>query len=201
MLDKLLKEGGWLRRVSAGWLPASYLRTMPSYYRGISPVVIDHDHGNAPGINGGHSEVKPELPPVRGAARPNSGANPIHPNFHPYPNPKPKPNPKPHPKPHPKSHPKPHPEQVESFELCDPDGWGRKHEPAPREWSAEEAEENAADGDPGAGAAAAAEDEDAIQLPEGTCKSTAAEDTPGATKDQVKGWNAWCDLSGSSLHP
>ena len=43
--------------------------------------------------------------------------------------------------------------------------------------------------------------QDAIQLPEGTCKSTAAEDTPGATKDQIKGWNAWCDLSGSSLHP
>ena len=64
VLDKLLKEGGWLRRISAGWLPASYLRTMPSYYRGISPVVIDHDHGNAPGINGGHSEVKPQLPPV-----------------------------------------------------------------------------------------------------------------------------------------
>ena len=40
-----------------------------------------------------------------------------------------------------------------------------------------------------------------LQLPEGTCKSTAAEDTPGATKDQIKGWNAWCDLSGSSLHP
>ena len=99
VLDKLLKEGGWLRRVSAGWLPASYLRTMPSYYRGISPVVIDHDHGNAPGINGGHSEVKPELPPVRGAAHPNYDANPIHPNFHPHPNPNPNPNPKPNPNP------------------------------------------------------------------------------------------------------
>ena len=135
MLDKLLKEGGWLRRVSAGWLPASYLRTMPSYYRGIrlglglglgfttltltftrtrtltliSPVVIDHDHGNAPGINGGHSEVKPELPPVRGAAHPNSGANSILPDFRPHPTPDPNPIPKPHPKLHPKLHPKPNP--------------------------------------------------------------------------------------------
>ena len=32
-----------------------------------------------------------------------------------------------------------------------------------------------------------------IQLPEGTCQSTAAEDTPDGTKEQIKGWNAWCD--------
>ena len=48
VLDKLLKEGGWLERVSLGWLPSSYLRIMPSYYRGVK-AVIDHDHGSAPG--------------------------------------------------------------------------------------------------------------------------------------------------------
>ena len=62
MLDKLLKEGGWLEYVSLGWLPASYLRTMPAYYRGVN-AVIDHDVGTAPGV-AGHSEMKPKLPPV-----------------------------------------------------------------------------------------------------------------------------------------
>jgi hypothetical protein len=62
VLDKLLKEGGWLERVSLGWLPASYLRTMPAYYRGVN-AVIDHDVGTAPGV-AGHSEMKPKLPPV-----------------------------------------------------------------------------------------------------------------------------------------
>jgi hypothetical protein len=62
VLDKLLNEGGWIKRTSLGWLPASYLRTMPAYYRGINPV-IDHDRGTAPGING-HSALKPKLPPV-----------------------------------------------------------------------------------------------------------------------------------------
>merc|ERR1712194_250990 len=42
VLDKLLVEGGWLKRVSFGWLPSSYLRTMPAYYRGVD-AVIDHD--------------------------------------------------------------------------------------------------------------------------------------------------------------
>ena len=64
VLDKLLKEGGWLEKVSLGWLPVSYLRTMPAYYRGVVPV-IEHDHGSAPGINGGHSETKPKYPPVK----------------------------------------------------------------------------------------------------------------------------------------
>ena len=63
VLDVLLKQGGWLRRASFGWLPASYLRTMPSYYRGVDPVVIDHDHGSAPGILN-HSMAKPKLPPI-----------------------------------------------------------------------------------------------------------------------------------------
>ena len=62
MLDKLLKEGGWLARASFGWLPAAYLRTVPAYYRGVDPV-IDHDHGNPPGLLK-HSEAKPQLPPV-----------------------------------------------------------------------------------------------------------------------------------------
>ena len=42
VFDTILKEGGWLGRTSLGWLPSSYLRTMPAYYRGISPVI---DHG------------------------------------------------------------------------------------------------------------------------------------------------------------
>ena len=62
VLDKLLKEGGWLEYVSLGWLPASYLRTMPAYYRGVN-AVIDHDRGTAPGV-AGHSEMKPKLPPT-----------------------------------------------------------------------------------------------------------------------------------------
>ena len=62
VLDKLMKEGGWLKRVSVGWLPASYLRLMPSFYRGVDPI-IDHDRGTKPGV-AGHSSVKPLLPPV-----------------------------------------------------------------------------------------------------------------------------------------
>ena len=63
VLDLLLSKGEWLRRASFGWLPAAYLRTMPSFYRGVVPV-IDHDHGSAPGLMN-HSEAKPKLPPVR----------------------------------------------------------------------------------------------------------------------------------------
>lgn len=63
VLDTLLKKGGWLARASFGWLPAAYLRTMPAYYRGVDPVVIDHDHGNMPGLLN-HSTRKPELPPI-----------------------------------------------------------------------------------------------------------------------------------------
>ena len=62
VFDKILKQGGWLYRASFGWLPASYLRTMPAYYRGVAPV-IDHDHGSAPGLLK-HSTAKPHLPPV-----------------------------------------------------------------------------------------------------------------------------------------
>merc|ERR1719272_834825 len=62
VLDLLLGEGEWLKRASFGWIPSSYLRTMPAYYRGVVPV-IDHDHGSAPGIIK-HSEAKPIYPPV-----------------------------------------------------------------------------------------------------------------------------------------
>jgi len=63
VLDVLLVNG-WLERASYGWLPSSYLRIMPAYYRGVR-AVIDHDHGNAPGI-AGHSSDKAVLPPVAG---------------------------------------------------------------------------------------------------------------------------------------
>ena len=62
VLDLLLTQGGWLKRASFGWLPTSYLRTMPSFYRGIVPV-IDHDHGSAPGLIK-HSEAQPVHPPI-----------------------------------------------------------------------------------------------------------------------------------------
>ena len=64
VLDTLLTEGGWLHRASYGWLPTGYLRLMPSFYRGVDPV-IEHDHGSPPGLLK-HSEAKPKLPPVVG---------------------------------------------------------------------------------------------------------------------------------------
>ena len=63
VLDLLLTDGNWLGRASFGWLPASYLRIMPSFYRGIVPV-IDHDHGSAPGLIK-HSDQKPKYPPIK----------------------------------------------------------------------------------------------------------------------------------------
>ena len=63
VLDMLLLKGDWIKRASFGWLPSSYLRMMPAYYRGVDPV-IDHDHGNRPGLLK-HSEAKPQMPPVR----------------------------------------------------------------------------------------------------------------------------------------
>merc|ERR1712205_224225 len=62
VLDLLLVEGEWLKRASFGWLPAAYLRTFPSYYRGVE-AVIDHDHGNPPGLDS-HSVIHPVLPPI-----------------------------------------------------------------------------------------------------------------------------------------
>ena len=61
VLGFLLSEGGWLQRASFGWLPTSYLRLMPSFYRGVVPIV-EHDHGSVPGR---HSAHKPKLPPVK----------------------------------------------------------------------------------------------------------------------------------------
>ena len=52
VLDLLLAQGGWLARTSVGYLPSSYLRTMPAYYRGVVPV-IEHDHGVALGFGFG----------------------------------------------------------------------------------------------------------------------------------------------------
>ena len=58
------RRGGWMSCVSLGWLPASYLRLMPAFYRGVSPV-IDHDRSSPPGLNG-H---------LRGGWRPNQAGN------------------------------------------------------------------------------------------------------------------------------
>ena len=63
VLGLLLHQGDWLSRASFGWLPSSYLRMMPSYYRSVRPV-IGHDHGSAPGLIK-HSEAKPQYPPVK----------------------------------------------------------------------------------------------------------------------------------------
>ena len=75
VLDLLLQKGGWLTRATFGWLPTSYMRMMPAYYRGIVPV-IDHDHGSAPGLEK-HSTTKPELPPIEKMqlVAPDSAAN------------------------------------------------------------------------------------------------------------------------------
>tara|TARA_B100000795_G_scaffold222440_1_gene177371 strand:- start:548 stop:2749 length:2202 start_codon:yes stop_codon:yes gene_type:complete len=64
VFNELLGPGGWVRRASFGWLPAAYLRVMPMFYRGVDPV-IDHDHGNPPGLIE-HSPTKPVMPPVGG---------------------------------------------------------------------------------------------------------------------------------------
>jgi hypothetical protein len=61
VLGFLLSGGGWLQRASFGWLPTSYLRLMPAFYRGVIPIV-EHDHGSVPGR---HSTHKPRLPPVK----------------------------------------------------------------------------------------------------------------------------------------
>merc|ERR1711935_1296825 len=63
VLNKLLGQGSWIHRASFGWLPVSYLRSMPAFYHGVDPV-IDHDHGSLPGLKG-HSTTEPMLPPVK----------------------------------------------------------------------------------------------------------------------------------------
>ena len=77
VFNELLGPGGWHSRASFGWLPASYLRVVPMFYRGVD-TVIDHDHGNPPGlmegVDVGHSPTKPVLPPTGGpVASPSSG--------------------------------------------------------------------------------------------------------------------------------
>ena len=62
ILDTLLNEGRWLHHASFGSLPASYLRPLPNYYKGVDPV-LDHDKGNRDGVLG-HSTKLPQLPPV-----------------------------------------------------------------------------------------------------------------------------------------
>ena len=68
VLSELLGSGSWVRRAKFGWLPASYMRHLPAMYRGVDPV-IDHDHGSVPGLNG-HSDVLPNLPPVKVPEKP-----------------------------------------------------------------------------------------------------------------------------------
>jgi hypothetical protein len=72
VLNKLLNEGSWLPRASYGYMPASYMRTMPWFYRGVAPI-IDHDHGASPGV-AGHSEATPTLPMIQ-PDDPNDPAN------------------------------------------------------------------------------------------------------------------------------
>ena len=67
VLNDLLGQGSWATRASFGWLPSSYLRVLPMFYRGVVPV-IDHDHGNPTGLIE-HSSEKPKMPtPGEGAA-------------------------------------------------------------------------------------------------------------------------------------
>ena len=67
VLNDLLGQGSWATRASFGWLPSSYLRVLPMFYRGVVPV-IDHDHGNPTGLIE-HSSEKPKMPtPGVGAA-------------------------------------------------------------------------------------------------------------------------------------
>ena len=63
VLNKLLNSPGgeWMFRTDLGYLPAAYLRHPPLIYCGVDPV-IDHDHGNPPGLIA-HSSSEPVLPP------------------------------------------------------------------------------------------------------------------------------------------
>jgi hypothetical protein len=63
VLNKLLNSPGgeWMFRTELGYLPGSYLRHPPLFYHGIDPV-IDHDHGNPPGLIA-HSSSEPVMPP------------------------------------------------------------------------------------------------------------------------------------------
>ena len=63
VLNKLLNSPGgeWMFRTDLGYLPAAYLRHPPLQYNGVD-TVIDHDHGNPPGLIA-HSSSEPVLPP------------------------------------------------------------------------------------------------------------------------------------------
>jgi hypothetical protein len=76
VLNKLVNSpgGGWMPRASFGWLPASYLRHPPLFYYGVDPV-IDHDHGNPPGLIE-HSSSEPVLPPEISADAAATGGGP-----------------------------------------------------------------------------------------------------------------------------
>ena len=79
VLNKLLNSPGgeWMFRTDLGYLPAAYLRHPPLMYCGVDPV-IDHDHGNPPGLIA-HSSSEPVLPPevaVDWSAAPADGTDP-----------------------------------------------------------------------------------------------------------------------------
>ena len=79
VLNKLLNSPGgeWMFRTDLGYLPAAYLRHPPLIYCGVDPV-IDHDHGNPPGLIA-HSSSEPVLPPevaVDWSAAPADGTDP-----------------------------------------------------------------------------------------------------------------------------
>ena len=61
VFNELLGKG-WVRRAAFGWLPSSYLRVPPLFYRGVVPV-IDHDHGNPPGLiaHSGKAALMPRI--------------------------------------------------------------------------------------------------------------------------------------------
>jgi hypothetical protein len=61
VFNELLGKG-WVHRASFGWLPSSYLRVPPLFYRGVVPV-IDHDHGNPPGLiaHSGKAALMPRI--------------------------------------------------------------------------------------------------------------------------------------------
>jgi hypothetical protein len=63
VLNKLLNSPGgeWMFRTDLGYLPAAYLRHPPLFYHGVDPV-IDHDHGNPPGLIA-HSSTEATYPP------------------------------------------------------------------------------------------------------------------------------------------
>ena len=64
VLNKLLNSPGgeWMFRTDLGYLPAAYLRHPPLQYNGVD-TVIDHDHGNPPGLiaHSGKAALMPRI--------------------------------------------------------------------------------------------------------------------------------------------